>query len=78
MVVEGSSHGVKVRRHDPGVPPNWSATTKCLLLTVKEDTSVTDTTLSRTRIPHVAFAERIVVERDQHGDWPTGGFQPKP
>ena len=76
VVLDGSSHGVKVDDTILAVPPNWSATTKCLLLTVKEDTSVTDTTLSRTRIPHVASPSASSWNATNSGDWPTGGFQP--
>jgi len=75
VVVEGSSHGVKVDDTILVVPPNWSATTKCLLLTVKEDTSVSDTTLSRTRIPHVASPSASSWNATNSIDWPTGGFQ---
>ena len=76
VVLDGSSHGVKVDDTILAVPPNWSATTKCLLLTVKEDTTVTDTTLSRTRIPHVASPSASSWNATNSGDWPTGGFQP--
>jgi type IV pilus assembly protein PilW len=75
VVLDGSSHGVKVDDTILAIPPNWSATTKCLLLTVKEDTTVTDTTLSRTRIPHVASPSASSWNATNSSDWPTGGFQ---
>jgi type IV pilus assembly protein PilW len=81
VVVDGSSHGVKVGDTILAVPPNWSATTKCLLLTVKEDTAVIDTTLGRdstsaqvTRIPHVPSPSASSWNATNSSDWPTGGF----
>jgi type IV pilus assembly protein PilW len=75
VVLDGSSHGVKVDDTVLAIPNNWSSTTKCLLLTVKEDTSVSDTTLSRTRIPHVASPSASSWNATNSSDWPAGGFQ---
>jgi type IV pilus assembly protein PilW len=74
VVVEGSSHGVKNNDTILVVPTDWNATTKCLLLTVKEDTSVPNTTLSRTRIPHVAAPSASSWNAGPATDWPATGF----
>jgi len=77
VVVDGSSHGVKADDTILVVPDGWSTATpmpKCLFLTVKEDTSVIDTTLSRARIPHVASPSASSWNATSTGDWPTGGF----
>ncbi|HEX6020326.1 MAG TPA: PilW family protein [Burkholderiaceae bacterium] len=75
VVLDGSSHGVKVGDTILAIPTDWSSTTKCLLLTVNEDTSVVDTTLSRTRIPHVASPSASSWNATNSSDWPVGGFQ---
>ena len=74
VILDGSSHGVKVDDTILAVPADWSATNKCLLLTVTEDTSVLDTTLSRTRIPHVAAPSASSWNAAPSSDWPAAGF----
>lgn len=74
VVVDGSSHGLKVDDTILAVPTDWSATTQCLLLTVKEDTSVPDTTLSRTRVPHVAAPSASSWNVAPATSWPAAGF----
>ncbi|HTP71949.1 MAG TPA: PilW family protein [Burkholderiaceae bacterium] len=75
-VVEGSSQGISLGDTILAIPTNWSATTKCLLLTVQQDTSVTNTTLSRTQVPHVASPSASSWNATNSSDWPVGGFQP--
>jgi type IV pilus assembly protein PilW len=74
VIVEGSSDGIKEGDTILAIPTDWSATNKCLLLTVKQDTSVPDTTLSRLRIPHVASPAASSWNATNSSDWPTGGF----
>jgi type IV pilus assembly protein PilW len=74
VIVEGSSDGVKVNDTILAVPTNWDATNKCLFFTVSEDTSVPDTTLSRTRIPHVATPSASSWNAAPATAWPAGGF----
>jgi type IV pilus assembly protein PilW len=76
VTVDGSTDGIKNGDTILAIPTNWSATTKCLLLTVKEDTSVPDTTLSRTRIPHVASPSASSWNATNSSDWPSGGGFP--
>ncbi|HET7527697.1 MAG TPA: PilW family protein, partial [Burkholderiaceae bacterium] len=75
VIVDGSSDGVKEGDTILAVPTNWDATTKCLLLTVKQDTSAPNTTLSRLNIPHVASPSASSWNNTTSADWPTGGFQ---
>jgi type IV pilus assembly protein PilW len=75
LIVDGSSDGIKDGDTILAIPFDWAATnSKCLLLTVKEDTSVADTTLSRLRIPHVASPAASSWNATNSSDWPTGGF----
>jgi len=74
VIVEGSSDGIKEGDTILAIPTDWSATNKCLLLTVKQDTSVPDTTLSRLRIPHVASPSASSWNATSSSDWPAAGF----
>ena len=74
VIVEGSSDGIKEGDTILAIPTDWSATNKCLLLTVKQDTSVPDTTLSRLRIPHVASPSASSWNATNSSDWPAAGF----
>jgi type IV pilus assembly protein PilW len=74
--VDGSTHGLKNGDVILAVPKDWNTTTdKCMLFTVKEDTSSPNTTLSRTRIPHVAAPSASSWNAAAPTDWPAGGFK---
>jgi type IV pilus assembly protein PilW len=56
-------------------PKEWNTTTdKCLLFTVKEDTTDPNTTLGRERIPHVPSASASSWNAAAAADWPASGF----
>jgi type IV pilus assembly protein PilW len=78
LVVEGSTHGIKANDVILMVPQGgWSASNKCLLLTVKEDTTDPDLTLDRYRIPHVASPSASSWNVATAAEWPAAGYPPK-
>jgi type IV pilus assembly protein PilW len=74
QVVDGSSHGIKADDVILVVPSGWTASNKCLLLTVKEDATDPDLKLDRLRIPHAPSPSASSWNVATDTDWPAAGF----
>lgn len=77
VVVDGSTHGVKLDDVILAVPDGWSAAVPqagCMLFTVQQDTTVPALQLSRLNIPHVASPSASSWNAATAADWPAGGF----
>lgn len=74
FTMESGTHGVKVDDTVIVVPKGWTSADKCLLFTVKEDSSVPATTLSKAKIPHVAAPGASSWNAASPTAWPAGGF----
>jgi type IV pilus assembly protein PilW len=78
IVVDGSTHGIKVDDVILVVPTGaWSASDKCLLLTVKEDAADAAVRLGPDRIPHAASPSASSWNVATATEWPAAGYQPK-
>jgi type IV pilus assembly protein PilW len=77
FTIESGTHGVKADDTILAVPSGWTAASKCMLFTVKEDNTAPATTLSKSTIPHVASPSASSWNAAPTSAWPAGGFPDK-
>jgi type IV pilus assembly protein PilW len=74
FLVQGGSHGMDDNDTILAVPKGWTSADRCLLLTVKQDTTNPATTASKSRVPHVASPSASSWNATTAADWPAAGF----